>query len=278
MCQVLKVSRSGYYAWLKGKPSKRAEENAALLEQIRKIHKKSHERYGSPRITEELNREGKLASRPRVARLMRQANIRSKVKKKHKQTTDSKHGMEISPNLLERQFDTMKLGEVWVSDISYLWTDQGWIYLTVIIDLADRQVIGWALSRGMSTEETILAAWKMAINHRPITEQGLIFHSDRGSQYASHAFREQLHKHQVRQSMSRKGDCWDNAVAESFFKTLKVEMGYETRFESLEMARINIFEFIEIWYNRLRIHSSIGYRTPWEMQQHLQLLFNQKEA
>ncbi|MEM7375575.1 MAG: IS3 family transposase, partial [Bacteroidota bacterium] len=257
--------------------SKRSLENESLLTQIRKIHQKSHQRYGSPRITEQLKREEKVASRPRVARLMKGANIRSKGSKKYKQTTDSNHELTISPNLLKRQFETSRLGQVWVSDISYLWTDQGWGYLTVIIDLADRQVIGWAVSEEMTTEQTVLAAWKMAVKNRP-PESGLIFHSDRGSQYATTAFRQHLVKHQVCQSMSRKGDCWDKAVAEFFFKTLKAEIGYQVRFPSLLLAQLTIFEFIEIWYNRQRIHSSIGYKTPVEMQQYLQNLFNNKAA
>ncbi|MEM7372430.1 MAG: IS3 family transposase [Bacteroidota bacterium] len=209
MCKVMGVSRSGYYHWLNRGQSKRAKENRSLLAQIRQIHQKSHGRYGSPRITEALRRVGKVASRPRVARLMKAAGIQSKVKKKYKQTTDSNHELTIAPNVLDRQFEWDCLGKAWVSDISYLWTGQGWVYLTVIIDLADRQVIGWALSQEMTTEQTILAAWKMAITNRAV-EPGLIFHSDRGVQYAAAAFRAQLHKHQIIQSMSRKGNCWED--------------------------------------------------------------------
>lgn len=266
MCEVLEVKRSGYYAWLKRPKSKWKIENEALIFEIRSIHHQSRQRYGSPRITAQLGREGGSASRPRVARLMKEAGIRAKTSKKYRQTTDSNHSEPIAPNHLNRQFKVAKLAKVWVSDITYIWTREGWVYLTVIMDLADRKIIGWALSQGMSVEETTLPAWQMACKNRPPVK-GLIFHSDRGIQYAAQAFRDALAAQNICQSMSRKGNCWDNAVAESFFKTLKAEIGQQIKFTSRKKTKIILFEFIEIWYNRQRIHSSIGYRTPQEMEQ-----------
>jgi len=267
MCEVLEVKRSGYYAWLKRPKSKRAIENEELIKEIQSIHQRSHGRYGSPKITAELRRQG-CASRPRVARLMKAEGIGSKTSKKYRQTTDSNHSLKISANRLKRQFEVTELAKVWVSDITYIWTTEGWLYLTVVMDLADRKIIGWALSKGMFVEETTLPAWKMAVKNRP-PEDGLIFHSDRGIQYAAKIFRAAIATKNVRQSMSRKGNCWDNAPAESFFKILKAEIGPGIRFTAREKARITIFEFIEIWYNRQRIHSTIGYRTPLEMEQFL---------
>ena len=274
MCKVLGVSRSGYYYWLKGFPSKRAKENKFLLKEIRSIYYKSRCRYGSPKITKVLRAKGYSASRPRVARLMRKAGLRSKIRRKYKTTTDSKHTMRVSPNLLKRKFKVRTLGKYWVSDITYLRTAQGWLYLTIILDLADRKVLGWALSRDLRTEATVLPAWKMAIKNR-VPQPGVIFHSDRGVQYASQAFRELLKKEAVLQSMSHKANCYDNAVAEAFFKILKSELGYDRYFASFQQAKITLFEFIEIWYNRQRIHASIGYRTPVEMEQLLIQKFNQ---
>lgn len=277
MCKVLGVKRSGYYYWLNKGVSKRQKENELLVVEIDKIHRKSRGRYGSPKITIELGKMGYKASRQRVARLMKKAGIRSKISKKFKTTTDSKHSLGFSPHLLDRQFQTNRLGKVWVSDITYIRTALGWLYLTVILDLADRKVIGWALSQGMTAEETTIAAWKMALKNRPV-EPGLMFHSDRGVQYAAIAFRRQLGQNLVIQSMSRKANCWDNAVAESFFKILKAELAYDIFFPSEDSARIAIFEFIEIWYNRQRIHQAIGYRTPLQMEQLLTINFNRKAA
>lgn len=266
MCKVFGVSRSGFYQWLGSPISNRAAENQLLTQEIKQVHRKSRARYGSPKITVELQKLGYRVSRPRVARLMKKAGIRSKISKKYKTTTDSNHSLGISPNLLNRQFKVNQLGRVWVSDLTYIWTAQGWMYLTVILDLADRKVIGWALSESMKTSQTIIPAWNMALGNRTI-QPGLIFHSDRGVQYAAEQFRHRLSQAGAIQSMSRKANCWDNAVAEAFFKILKAEMGYDTYFHSHKLARIALFEFIEIWYNRQRIHQAIGYRTPFQMEQ-----------
>jgi transposase InsO family protein len=223
MCKVLKVSRSGYYNSLKCTVSKRAKENANLLSLIKQEHKKSKERYGSPRIHQALKAKQVQASRPRVARLMQKAQIKAKMKRRFKVTTDSKHHYPVSENLLNRNFTSVATGQVWVSDITYIKTLAGWLYLTVVLDLADRKVVGWALSQTIKAKDTTVAALRMAIKNRPVV-QNLLFHSDRGVQYACDEFRNELKaKPLISQSMSRKGNCWDNAVAESFFKTLKME-------------------------------------------------------
>ncbi|MDB4286382.1 IS3 family transposase [bacterium] len=262
MCKVMGVGRSGYYAWMKRPESNRSIENQAIRKQIREIFYASKQTYGSPRVTEELKASGVDVSRPRVARFMKKDHLRSKMKRKFVHTTNSRHNFNISPNLLDRQFQPGKINRAWVSDITYIFTTQGWIYLTVIIDLGDRKVIGWSLSDSMHAKTTIIAAWNMAIINRPPTP-GLIFHSDRGVQYACDEFRRQLDKQdQVIQSMSRKGNCWDNAVAESFFKSLKTEWLYDLGLISHKQARLAVFEYIEIWYNRKRLHSSLGYQAP----------------
>lgn len=266
MCKVLKVSSSGYYYWLKQPLSLRKSKQDELLVEINKVYRKSKCRYGSPRITVELRMNGIKTSRPRVARLMRKAHIRSIVRKKYRvQTTDSNHVYALAENLLSRDFSADKLAKKWVSDLTYIRTVEGWLYLTTIIDLADRKVIGWALSDTMKAEQTTVAAWKMALKHRPISSS-LIFHSDRGIQYACTEFRKELIGLPVLQSMSRKGNCWDNAVAESFFKTMKTEMVYHTNFTTRVQAKLAVFEYIEIWYNRERRHSTLGYLTPSEYE------------
>ncbi len=215
MCRVLEVSRSGYYRWLGRKPSQRQLDNQRLDAQIRQIYDDSKGRYGSPKITQELRDRGRRVGKNRVARRMRKAGLRSKVRRKYRVTTDSKHQFAVSPNLLERNFTEQAPDKVWVSDITYLATRTGWLYLTVIIDLFSRMVVGWALSSSLG-HEMVVTALKRAIRRRR-PGKGLVFHSDRGVQYACTDFRKQLDKHEFIQSMSRKGDCWDNAVAESFF-------------------------------------------------------------
>jgi transposase InsO family protein len=197
---------------------------------------------------------------------MKQADIKAKRIRKFKATTDSKHNYSVNENLLDRNFSATATGQAWVSDLTYIRTITGWLYLTVVLDLADRKVIGWAFSKTMAAKETTVAALKMAINNRPVLNS-LIFHSDRGVQYACKEFRQELKAYPlIRQSMSRRANCWDNAVAESFFKTLKVECVYDYKFENQEIAATTVFEYIETWYNRKRIHSSLGYRTPEQME------------
>ena len=257
MCKVLKVSRSSYYSWLMRVPGKRDIENCDLSDRIKKIYEYSKKTYGSPRVTIALLEAGVHVSRPRVARLMKQQNLQSIIRKKWIVTTDSRHNYPVVENKLNRDFNVTRPGQVWVSDITYIKTAQGWLYLTVIIDLYDRKVIGWAFSRSLKAICTTIPAWRMAIRNRPIT-QVLIFHSDRGIQYACNEFKNLLSSHKlVERSMSRKGDPWDNAVAESFFKTLKVEHIYHNSYKTYKEAEISVFEYIEAWYNVNRIHTTI---------------------
>ena len=271
MCKAFKVSRSGFYSWLNSKPSKRAIENQEILREISLLHKESGQTYGSPRISKALKAKNIPVSRLKVARLMKQADLKAKRIKKFKITTDSKHNYPVSENLLNRNFTATATGQAWVSDITitYIRTITGWLYLTVVLDLADRKIIGWALSKTMKAKDTTIAAFKMAVRNRPVV-QSLIFHSDRGIQYACDEFRQELRAYPlIRQSMSRRANCWDNAVAESFFKTLKVECVYDYKFVDQQEAATTVFEYIEIWYNRKRIHSSLGYRTPAQMEEQL---------
>ncbi len=276
MCKVFEVSKSGYYHWLHAKPSKRWRENELLLIDIRDVFESSHQTYGSPRIKAELDKMGYSASRPRVARIMRAAGLMARRPKRFKVTTDSRHNYPIAPNILDRKFMVERRGQVWVSDITYIRTYQGWLYLTVIIDLFDRKVIGWAMSNNLAAQSTIIPAWRMAVRTRVITGK-LIFHSDRGVQYACTAFTNILKSYQglVEQSMSRKGNCWDNAVAESFFKTLKTEWVYKHKYQSRSQAQLSIFHWIEAWYNKKRRHSTLNYKT---IEEYEYLLLTQKLA
>lgn len=262
MCRVFKVTKSGYYDWLRRKPSKRAIQSQQITREIKALYQDSRCRYGSPKITDELRDNGWKVSRPRVARIMRLEGLKSIICKKFRgATTDSRHNLPLAENHLNRDFSASAPSQKWVSDITYVPTKQGWVYLTIVMDLYDRKIIGWSLSTSMTTQATVIAAWKMALRNRP-AKKGTIFHSDRGVQYASYAFSDDLKKHQIVQSMSRKGNCWDNAVAENFFKILKSELVKHIRFNSILQARNELFEFIEIWYNRKRKHEYLGYKTP----------------
>lgn len=262
MCKVLGVSRSGYYAWRSSKPSQRALQNQSLTNQIVGIYKDSKGTYGSPRITQELRRNHARVSRPRVARLMKKANIRSITRKKFVVTTDSKHNYPVAENLLNRNFNVKRLGVAWVSDITYIRTKEGWLYLTIVIDLCDRKIIGWSAGATLKAADTVIPAWNMAIRNRPVTHP-ILFHSDRGIQYACNEFRDIISKNKfVTQSMSRKGNCWDNAVAESFFKTIKTEWVNHHKFITRKQAELALFEYIEAWYNTRRRHSSLNYLSP----------------
>lgn len=262
MCKTLRVSKSGYYNWLKLGPSKRWLENQNLSMHINEIFNDSYQSYGSPRIKVELEKRGYHVSRPRVARIMKANYLVARRHRKFRFTTDSNHKYPIAPNILNQNFEVYRMNQVWVSDITYIQTGEGWIYLTVIIDLFNRKVVGWAMSDNLTTEATIVPAWNMATNHHKITKE-LIFHSDRGTQYASYKFTNMLKKHDglVKQSMSRKGNCWDNAVAESFFKSLKVEWVYKHEYDLKRQAELSVFAWIETWYNKRRRHSYLGYKT-----------------
>lgn len=260
MCNVLKLSSSGYYKWKNRPSSNRLLLKEKIKEQITSIYFSSRQRYGSPRIAIELNSLGYKISRITVAKYMKELGLKSKLSKKFKVTTNSKHNYLIVENVLDRNFSVTAPSKVWVSDITYLQTKEGFLYLTTVIDLYDRKIIGWSLSNGMSTEETSLAAWKMAVKNRK-TEERLIFHSDRGVQYANKKFVNTVEFYGITRSMSRKGNCWDNAVAESFFKSLKTELIYGNRLFTKEKMELEIFQYIEIWYNKKRRHSALRYQT-----------------
>lgn len=262
MARVLEVSLGGYHAWRHRKPSRRRQDDLALIEQIKVLQKKHKGRYGSPRITDELRDEGWRVSRKRVARLMRQNGLSPKIKKKWVITTDSGHDLPLAENILNREFTATEPGAKWVSDLTYLKTTQGWLYLCVIIDLWDRKVIGWSMATDMSAVHVVTALTMACINRKP--QPKLIFHSDRGVQYCSKEFRTALSGAcpEVRQSMSRKENCWDNAYAESFFKTLKRELAELDGRSSRKQTQSAVFEYIEAYYNRVRKHSTLGYSTP----------------
>ncbi len=260
MCRVIGASRSGYYGWKRQQESKRQKENEKILMEIKESHKNSHKIYGSPRITEDLQANGTKCSENRVARLMKVHGIIAKTKKKFKATTNSKHNLPIAENLLNQDFAAEKPNTVWVSDITYIWTLEGWLYLAVILDLYSRQVVGWAMSDKLTADFVIKALHQAIGKRNPV--RGCIFHSDRGVQYASADFRDVLNSHGFIQSMSRKGNCYDNAVAESFFHTLKTEHVYDYRYETRAEATQSVFEYIEMFYNRQRRHSALGYRSP----------------
>ena len=262
MAKVLGVSRSGYYAWEKRGPSCHAVTDQQLAELIKALFGKHYKRYGSPRIWHELKSLGWRISRKRVERLMRELKLYARKPRKYVKTTDTNHDLQVADNILGRDFSAAFPGEKWVSDITYLRTDIGWLYLTVVIDLWDRKVIGWSIA-GDLTAKYVCMALAMAVLNRP-PRAGLIFHSDRGVQYCSEEFRQKLFQlcPTVRQSMSRKGNCWDNACAESFFKTLKVELEDLKRRCSKKHIQTSVFEYIEVYYNRCRRHSALGYAIP----------------
>lgn len=273
MSEVFGVSRSGYYSWMGRGPSKRASENQRLRAAIQRVWEASGTNYGSPRIHRQLVAEGWAVSRQRIARLMRAMGIASRIRKKWIITTDSNHRWPVAPNLLDRKFFPEKLCQVWVSDITYIRSEIGWLYLTTVMDLGDRQILGWSLSEAMSADQTSIAAFEQAVIRRTPAED-MLFHSDQGVQYACEDFTKKLDKHSITQSMSRKGNCWDNAPAESFFKTLKYELDMPDRYQSYRHAKAAIFDFIEIWYNRKRLHSALDYQSPAQAEENL----NRKQA
>jgi transposase InsO family protein len=262
MAKVLGASRSGYYTWKERRGCKREEANRELAEAIQQIFHAHHGRYGSPRVWEELKARGWRVSRKRVERLMREKKLKARRRRKWVKTTDTSHHLRVSENILKRDFMAQKPGEKWVSDITYLRSSSGWIYLTVILDLWDRKVVGWSMGKEL-TAEGVCRALAMAVwNRRPL--EGLLFHSDQGVQYCSEEFRSRLNRlcPMVRQSMSRKGNCWDNACAESFFKTLKTELDMLKGRHNANEVQAAVFEYIEIYYNRQRRHSALGYAMP----------------
>jgi len=265
MADVLGVSRGGYYEFIERKPSKRALENEVLVEEIKKTHKNSRGLYGSPRLHAELRKQGQKCSRKRVSKLMKQEKIQARMRKKWKKTTQpSKKAMEIAPNHLDQQFTVNEPNKVWVSDITYVWTAEGWLYVAVVLDLFSRRVVGLSMGDRLETE-LVTRALKQALYRRLINGE-LMHHSDRGCQYTSKEFRDLTLSHGIRLSMSAKGHCYDNAVAESFFHTMKTEHIYLTHYRTREEAKTSIFEYIEVFYNRLRLHSTLGYMSPLEFE------------
>ena len=264
MCKVLTVSRSSYYKRKNKGKSRRQRENEKLLVLIKEIFRESKERYGSPRITEELRRRGIRCNKKRIARLMRKEGIAARMFRKYRITTKSDHRLDRSENILGRGFSREGPNEAWTSDITYIRTDEGWLYLAAVMDLYSRKIVGWELGKRLDSD-LIEKALQNALLDRKV-ERGIIFHSDQGSQYASESFRRMLRANGFIQSMSRRGNCYDNAVTESFFHTLKTELVNRTRYRTREEARRSIFEYIEIFYNRKRLHSSIGYRSPVEYE------------
>ncbi len=265
MCAVLEVSPAGYYAWRERPVSERARCNASLLAAIRQVHQDSSGRYGSPRVHAVLRRQGRGVSRGRIERLMHRHGIRAIMTPPRRvRTTDSRHDLPIAPNLVEREFTAAAPNRVWLADITYIPTTEGWLYLAAIMDLFSRKIVGWAMRDYMHTE-LASSALTMAIRlQRP--GDGLIHHSDRGVQYASHTYRDALSEAGIAASMSRKADCYDNAPMESFFHTLKTELVHHRQYQTHAEAQRDIFAYIEGFYNRTRLHSAIGYLTPIEME------------
>ena len=266
MCRVLQVSPSGYYAWRGHVPGKRAAQNELLDVAVRALFQESDETYGSPRICRDLRLLGNTCGLNRIARLMQKAGLKARHPRRFVVTTDSEHDLPMAANILNRQFEVIAPNLVWVSDITYVWTAQGWLYLTTVMDLFSRRIIGWALSNSLHAEH-VVKALEMGLSSRAGEDlQGLLFHSDRGSQYASEEFRQVLSINGITQSMSRRANCWDNAPAESFFSTLKVERIHRRRYLTKEQARVDIFHYIEVFYNRQRSHSKLGYVSPLQYE------------
>lgn len=264
MCRLLEVRRSTYYAWRRRPESRRVKEDRRLLIEIEQSHKASDRNYGSPRVHEDLQELGIRCGRKRVARLMRENGIRAKYARRYKVTTDSDHSEPVAPNLLARRFDVAEPDRVWTADMTYIRTREGWLYLAVIVDLFSRRVVGWSMSSRIDAQLSVTALRRALRSRRP--PPGLLHHSDRGSQYACGEYRDMLRDHGMICSMSRRGDCWDNAVSESFFKTLKVERVNDRNYWTREEARTDIIEYIERFYNRKRRHSHLGYLSPVEYE------------
>lgn len=264
MCRMLDVSPSAYYAWRARPESRRVREDRRLLVEIKAIHQAKRGVYGSPRIHAELKSQGQCHGLKRVARLMRENDIRARRKRKFKVTTDSKHSHPVAPNLLQRDFEATAPNQKWVADITFIPTREGWLYLAAILDLYSRTVVGWSMASRM-TRRLVLDALEMAVGRRR-PGPGLLHHSDRGSQYACGDYQKALQAYGMICSMSRKGDCWDNAPMESFFHTLKTELVHHRDYRTRGEAKADIFDYIEVFYNRNRRHSALGFCTPEEYE------------
>lgn len=266
-CKLLSVSPSGYYKWASQLDSPRNKRNLTLSRAVEDIFKSSRGTYGSPRIYAQMRSLGFKVSRSKIERLMREMGLRAKTKRRFRATTQSKHNLPVASNILKRRFNQKKLNRVWASDITYISTREGWLYLAVIIDLCSRRVVGWSMQDRL-TGDLASSALKMAFTQRK-PRPGLIHHSDRGVQYASNNYKSILKNKGAKLSMSRKGNCWDNAPVESFFRSLKTELVYFQDYKSREEARQSVFEWIEVFYNRQRLHSTIGYKAPIDYERML---------
>ena len=260
-CEVLEVSRSGFYAWRVREPSETELRRAALTEKIQAVHQASRQTYGSPRVHAELLAQGQRCNRKTVEKCMRNAGVRAKSYRKFRvSTTDSNHPHPIAPNIVDRDFEPSQRNETWTADMTYIPTQEGWLYLAVVEDLFTRKIVGWSMSGSMESR-LVVDALEMAVQ-RELPGDGLVAHSDRGVQYASEHYQELLTKHDITCSMSRKGNCWDNAPMESFFATLKKELVHHETYRTHAEARQSLFEYIEVFYNRTRRHSALGFKSP----------------
>ena len=264
LCKVMQVSRSGFYNWAKRGKSTRDQERERLIPRVKEIHKTSRETYGNRRIAKEIEAAGTRCGKHKARTLMKLAGVEAKQRKKFKATTNSKHNLSVASNLLQRQFTVPKQDLAWVGDITYIWTTEGWLYLAIVIDLYSRRVVGWSINKRM-TKQLVRDALLMAIWRRK-PSHGLIFHSDRGSQYCSREFQDLVKDYGIRSSMSKKGDCWDNAVAESFFGTLKLELVFWEKYITRDQAKRSIVDYIEMFYNCNRRHSYLDYISPMEYE------------
>lgn len=266
LCKVLDVSRSGYYDWAKRKPSLREQETKHLSHDIAKVFEKSRQTYGVPRILKALEAQGKHHGKARISNIMKAQGLKAKAARRFKVTTNSQHTRTVSPNILAQSFNPSQPNQAWCADITYFPTKEGWLYLATVIDLYSRMIIGWSMGTSLQTK-LIEDALQMALWKRKLFKgKGLIHHSDRGSQYCSEAYQAMLNQHGIICSMSSSGNCYDNAVMESFYHTLKVEMLYGQIYLTREQAKQAIFDYIEVFYNRQRLHSSLGYQSPMNFE------------
>ena len=266
MCEVLEVSRSGFYAWRCRPESQRSRQHRKLITEIKKIHAdRDMKSYGSPRIHRELLSRGIECCENTVAQLMHEHGLAARTRRKYKVTTDSAHSLSLAENVLNREFEQENPDRVWLADVTYIWTQEGWLYLAAVLDAYSRKVVGWSMSHRMPTS-LVMDALRMALGRRRPQEDSLIHHSDRGSQYASQVFQDLLREHNITCSMSRRANCWDNAMMESFFATLKKERIHHESYETRESARQSVFEYIELFYNTRRRHSALGYLSPEEYE------------
>lgn len=264
-CKVLQVSRSGYYAWLRRPTSSQQQRRAELADQIREVHQSNRGVYGSPRVYQVLRAQGQKVCENTVAKIMRHEGLQAKAKRKFQpQTTDSSHDKPVAENILDRQFTAEEPNRKWVTDITYIWTLEGWLYLAAVMDLCSRKIVGWSMADHMRAE-LVIDALMMAVSGRTPPPH-VLHHSDRGSQYASDAYQGLLNLHGMTVSMSGKGDCWDNATMESFWGTLKTELVHHENYATRAEAQSSIFEYIEVFYNRTRLHSTLGYLSPEQFE------------